>query len=1016
MKRVEAVRPPEDVAGEDADALRGRITMLRQACATALSLDELLTIAVAQARSALTACAGALLLVEDGHLVAAASEGYPADLSARYARTPIDDDTPAGRAAHTRQAVWISDPVDKATAFPAVEPGVTGFAALAALPVTSGAEVLAVLGISFRRPRRFSPVERLYLLVLADQVGLGLRRLTAPAAGHALIDDHLVADPDRRQAVGDLTAALADAAAGVDRLTALAAALCDAPSAQVSLIAAEQLVASAAGDAPAAGTVGPARDSLCTVTMSLGAPLVVPDAPADERVSALPPVRGGDVGAYLGVPLDVDGVPVGALCVYDRRVRDWPAQARETLEVLAASVGNELRLRSLAARDARLVRASRDRAALVDRLATAVSLRQVAAVLADAGRALPGAVASAVVRFDDHGVPETLAGRCADPRAHRAVAALAPADPGGLVQELGLVDLAEAATADAARLAQLGVRRAVVLRLHGQTTRGVLVVALGGPDDPAETHARLLELGPIATAVLDRGAIHEQHRLARARAAVLTTASAQLQSSLDVDETLQRLARVIVPTLADGCLIHLREHRALRLSAVGHVDRRTERALRRELPAYPQLRELVEGCLDGGPAVGALPHPRLPLDRLRILPLRARGRAIGAITLIEPRPGGQPRPVDPGLLAELATRTAIATDNALLYAKRAADVAALQYRLLPPRLPVLPEFDLAAHYEAGDGTLDVGGDFYDVVALAEDHFVVVIGDVCGRGADAAGITGHGRSVLRTVIEDGASPATALSRLNRSLLAAGQAGEFCTAVVAEIRGDGRRSRLRLALAGHPAPLLRHAGAVVPVGGRGPMLGMLPGATYRETERELVADDVLLLFTDGVTEARRGDELFGTDRLVTAFAAPDGPADIAVETVRRAAESFRDRADDDVAMVAVRPRGRQLARVDLPELADPAGWRSALARLAALLPPGRDAVRRTLLGQVDDALRGGRLAGSGQLAVHALPGAWRAELTRPRPPQRARPTFGDPAEPRVRHGVQTILWTETPTGDG
>ncbi|WP_091658591.1 SpoIIE family protein phosphatase [Micromonospora auratinigra] len=999
----------EWVDGEDVESLRSRIGMIRGACRAALTVDELITIAVAQAKSALQACAGTLLLVDGDDLVVAAVDGYPQQLTESFARTPLSADTPAGRAARSRRAVWLGDPATKVREFPALQPKVTGFAGLAALPLVAEDAVLGVLGISFRQAREFTEVEQLYLLVLADQVAAALRRLTVPPpAGHALIDDDLVADPERRQAVEDLSVALADASAGLDRLTALAARLCGAPSAQVSLIGAEQVVAGSAGAAPSAGTTGRAADSLCTVTMSLRSPLVVADAAADDRVSALPPVRVGGVRAYLGVPLSIEGRPVGALCVYDQRVRDWSPEARGTLEVLADSVSTELRLRSLAARDARLAQASRERTTLVDRLAAAVSLRQVAAVLADAVSALPGVIAAAVVRLDADGGPQTLAARCAVPEGRHAVAALASAAVSPPAAVLELADLAEASTGDTARLARLGIRRAAMVPLTGQTARGTLLVAVGDGFDPAHGD-HLAELAPIATAVFDRGAIHEQHRLARARAAFLTTASAQLQSSLDVDDTLQRLARLVVPALADGCLVHLRAHRALRLSAVGHVDGRIERLLRQEASTSGALTEAVQRCLAGGAAEVSVDHPLLTLDRLRILPLRARGRAIGAITLIQPRPGGQPGLADPALLAELATRAAVATDNALLYAKRSADVAALQYRLLPPRLPQLPAFDLAAHYAAGDASLDVGGDFYDVVALAEDHFVLVIGDVCGRGADAASVTGHARSVVRTVLEDGASPAAALTRLNRALLATGQFGEFCTAVVAEVRGAGDACAVRLAVAGHPRPLLRRAGTVTEVGPGGPMLGMVREPVYRQVELALTVDDVLLLFTDGVTEARRGDELFGVDRLADTLASGRGAADVAVEEVRAAVERFRDRGDDDVAMLAVRPRGRPLARVDLPDLADVAARTEASARLDALLPTDPPAARRTLLRRVAASLArsSAGLDGPAQLAVFAVPGGWRAELIRPLPGPR-----GADRATVVRHGVQTIMWTEIP----
>ena len=150
---------------------------------------------------------------------------------------------------------------------------------------------------------------------------------------------------------------------------------------------------------------------------------------------------------------------------------------------------------------------------------------------------------------------------------------------------------------------------------------------------------------------------------------------------------------------------------------------------------------------------------------------------------------GPRRLADPPVLEALAAHAAITIDNALFYAKRSADVAALQHGLLPASLPAVPVFELAAYYAPGDRSLEVGGDFYDAVSLAADHVALVIGDVCGSGADAASLTGPARAVLRTVLEDGASPARALARLNHAMFDFNDDVKFCKLLSGYLESQG-----------------------------------------------------------------------------------------------------------------------------------------------------------------------------------------------------------------------------------
>ncbi|WP_433206268.1 PP2C family protein-serine/threonine phosphatase [Dactylosporangium sp. CS-047395] len=470
--------------------------------------------------------------------------------------------------------------------------------------------------------------------------------------------------------------------------------------------------------------------------------------------------------------------------------------------------------------------------------------------------------------------------------------------------------------ADAAPLREAGLAAAVHLTVatgpHGSAT--LVGLLKDGADAGAAVAA--VELAAAAAApVLQRLAVAELHRAEQANIAFLAEASVVMEQSLDLPDTLQRVARLTAPTLADGCLIYLD---GADLVASAHVDARVDRRMRAELPGDVALRDAVRSARDAEDVRPALPGWLRP-DSVRLVPLLARERHVGTMVLTERASGRPSRLPGPQFLSDLARRAAIAIDNALLYERRDAAVLALQRRLLPPSLPVLPRMDLAARYEAGDPSLDVGGDFYDAVPLPGGAVALVIGDVCGRGADAAGRTALARHTLRALLESGAGAPRALQRLNRALLDEDEDGAFCTALVVEARlGDGR-AELRIVNAGHPPPVLvRASGEVEELGVYGPLLGVIPDAELEPVLVEAGGGDAVLLYTDGLVEARRDGELFGAERVRAALAGA-GTADAAelVARVHAAVDAFRSGgSDDDLALLALRLRGGELCRVALP----------------------------------------------------------------------------------------------------
>jgi phosphoserine phosphatase RsbU/P len=232
----------------------------------------------------------------------------------------------------------------------------------------------------------------------------------------------------------------------------------------------------------------------------------------------------------------------------------------------------------------------------------------------------------------------------------------------------------------------------------------------------------------------------------------------------------------------------------------------------------------------------------------------------------------------------------------------------LQASLLPPSLPAVPGIDIAARYApAGDGT-EVVGDFYDVFALGEDCWGVVIGDVCGKGVEAAKVTAMARHTIRAAARADPDPAKVLGLLNETMAGAGLPESlFLSAQFGLLRTEGTGARLRLSSAGHPMPILRRAdGGVEEVQVRGTLLGLVDDPPLAPIDLELAPGDTLLLYTDGVTEARGGD-VFGERRLLDLVRdAPAGVAAIAdhVETAIRAHTAGP--LSDDIALLVVQPQ--------------------------------------------------------------------------------------------------------------
>jgi phosphoserine phosphatase RsbU/P len=240
--------------------------------------------------------------------------------------------------------------------------------------------------------------------------------------------------------------------------------------------------------------------------------------------------------------------------------------------------------------------------------------------------------------------------------------------------------------------------------------------------------------------------------------------------------------------------------------------------------------------------------------------------------------------------------------------QRARELArVLQLSFIPPALPEIPDLDVGALYRPAGRGDEVGGDFYDVFEIGPGDWGVVLGDVQGKGAAAAGVTALVRHTVRAVAPRARRPAAVLARLNTELIRQRQE-RFCSLVYARVR-RGRHGRFRLTVAagGHPLPLrLTAAGELGVVGRPGTLLGVLETPRLPETSSRLDPGDCVLFFTDGVTDGRHDGQFFDDDRLEATFAACRGESAAAtVERIGREVTEFQHGLPrDDIALLALR----------------------------------------------------------------------------------------------------------------
>jgi serine phosphatase RsbU (regulator of sigma subunit) len=416
---------------------------------------------------------------------------------------------------------------------------------------------------------------------------------------------------------------------------------------------------------------------------------------------------------------------------------------------------------------------------------------------------------------------------------------------------------------------------------------------------------------------------------------LLAEAGGLMEDALDQRQRAEHLAKLAVPALGDVAMVDMVTPEGL-IERVAAQSRGTNVAelfveLRADAPIDPRGPHPVAEVIRTGRTINLDQLSDEEIERITtreneremlrkhrfqsciVLPLGARGSVLGALTLWIMRPAKAFDETARRTAKRLADRAALALDNARLHEQQAHIASVLQHSLLPRSLPKIRGFEASSRFLAAGEAYEVGGDFYDVFRSGSGTWMAVIGDVCGKGPEAASLTALARYTVRTASTPESAPSQVLRTLHESISSERADFRFCTAALARIQApsNGRgEARLTVSLGGHPLPMIvRKDGRVDAIGEPGTLLGVLPSPILADTDARLAVGDSLILYTDGVLDVRNADERGDPDWLADQLAAYAGKSadEIAEALAQAAIRRHGGEPRDDIAILVLNRRG-------------------------------------------------------------------------------------------------------------
>lgn len=450
-------------------------------------------------------------------------------------------------------------------------------------------------------------------------------------------------------------------------------------------------------------------------------------------------------------------------------------------------------------------------------------------------------------------------------------------------------------------------------------------------DATPQITARLERERLIAEAV----ASAEQERIHRQRLEFLSNVNDALAMANDRRAVMVNVAQAAVPRLGDWCFVYMLPHAGATIPdiEIAHVDPASVAyalELQGQIPYDPDSTSGMPNVIRTGEAefypvidddvlAGISPSDaarevvrQLALGSSIAVPLAKRGRVLGGLQLIRSHTSRAYTDDDLALARIVAARIASTLENMRLSEEQRTIASTLQASLLPYEIPKIPDMELAVRYWANGEAVVIGGDFYDVFALTDESWAVVIGDVCGTGPSAAALTGLARHTIASAGWHGDDHSAVLTNLNAAMLKR-RSQSFCTVIYGTLHREADGVVFRSANAGHPRPVLARAdGSVAYIGEHGSLLGAFEAIQTTTTDSLLAPGDTVVLYTDGMTDVAPPYGLGADDllRLVgDAVAEPTRSAEEIADQIHLELAAILpiDRRSDDIALLVMRRTG-------------------------------------------------------------------------------------------------------------
>lgn len=630
----------------------------------------------------------------------------------------------------------------------------------------------------------------------------------------------------------------------------------------------------------------------------------------DDPVFAL---HGRTATVGMAAPLWAGGDCIGAIAVVRHEGRAFTAGEKETLRSFIAQAAVALQNSRLFENERRSRREAEALREIAERVASPVGVEETLRYVAASEAELLGFDGSAVALLDspgDYGLDDT-----------------APVDGADWTQVWLAVDhdrsrtepvYVEESTHDPdvkAALDAAGVRAALLTPLIRQG-RCVAVLVCTSADEsrpPGPKRTGLAKtIGAEASLALENAYLFQAAKSRADKLETIFRISHAVGSSLQTRVVLNRVLDVVQNILSADAVMLMAYDPARKTISVPMARGILHRDMleitfrpgedvpgrvfeTREPERYDRISEADTRLLNAASAQG--------LESLLAVPLLARGRSIGVLVVFAKEPGIFSNE-EMDLLRTFAAQAALAIDTAELFSKEHHVASVLQASILPSRLPRVPGLDTSSVYQPAGTDADIGGDYYDLFVAPDGTVSISIGDVCGKGVVAATKTSMIKYAIRGMVAAGLAPSRILEELNRMLLESGDATSIVTLWLGRL--DTSTGVLRYADGGHPAGLLRHGDPVKidRLGTTGALLGAVADGVWEEQEVRLSCGSILLLYTDGVTEARNQGRFFGEGRVHRALR-PGGTASAVAQRLLSMVQRFSEgEMRDDAAILVVR----------------------------------------------------------------------------------------------------------------